>query len=90
MVWVVVLCWAGFMSFCCVVVYAVTGTWLIVLVCRFWDVRLWVVYLFIPCGVLIVRLVGLFVGWFMFGLVCCLLGLVFVLLFVVLVWVCGG
>lgn len=28
---------------------------------------LWVVYLFIPCGVLIVRLVGLFVGWFMFG-----------------------
>lgn len=34
MVWMVVLCWAGFMSFCCVVVYAVTGTWLIVLVCR--------------------------------------------------------
>lgn len=29
--------------------------------------RLWVVYLFIPCGVLLVRLVGLFVGWFMFG-----------------------
>lgn len=44
---------------------------------------MWVVYLFIPCGVLIVRLVGLFVGWFMFGFSVLLAG------FGVCIVVCG-